>query len=80
MCSDMHKTFPLLLVVVTTRLIFTLDRPDFVYHDHAALTRFLKDLVSDYPDIAHLRSIGKSVKGKWYSDLTFIQRKDQFHC
>ena len=36
---------------------------DFVYHNHSALTQYLKDINNKYPTLTHLYSIGKSVRG-----------------
>lgn len=36
---------------------------DYVYHNHSALTAFLKDVHAHYPTLTHLYSIGKSYQG-----------------
>ncbi len=39
-------------------------RLDFVYHNYAALTTFLRNVSAHYPSLTHLYSIGQSVLSK----------------
>lgn len=48
---------------------------DFVYHNHTALTAFLKEVHFHYPSLTHLYSIGKSYQGNltcYYSNLEVV--------
>ena len=47
---------------------------DFVYHNYAALTSYLKNVSEKYPNITHLYSIGKSVEGFNDSNVTNLIR------
>ena len=42
---------------------------DFVYHNFSALTTFLQQVATSYPQLTHLYSIGNSVRGM--SNLVF---------
>ncbi|KAL7306812.1 hypothetical protein TKK_0000976 [Trichogramma kaykai] len=54
-------------------------KPDFTHHNYTELTRILHDLQSNYPDIARVYSIGKSVKARelWVIELTSPSDKNR---
>ncbi|CAB0034889.1 unnamed protein product [Trichogramma brassicae] len=54
-------------------------KPDFTHHNYTELTRILHDLQSNYPDIARVYSVGKSVKARelWVIELTSPSDKNR---
>lgn len=41
-----------------------MTKTKFQHHNYAEMETFLKDINETYPNITHLKSIGKSVEGK----------------
>ena len=62
----MSATMLLLLTVSFAISVATAQyiAPSHEYHDHAALGSYLQSVVAEYPDMAHLYTIGRSVEGR----------------